>query len=114
MAVRFSGEAIPLESMADRSVPAHIVINATSVSSPDEAPELAELVGRLDVPGCELVIDLNYGRSQNFWQDKASAQHIRFIDGISVLVHQASRSFALWTGIEVNAQEFRRALDDVS
>jgi shikimate 5-dehydrogenase len=32
------------------------------------------------------------------------------MDGVPVLVHQARRSFALWTGVEVNPEVFLRAL----
>ena len=106
----FGGEAKLLESLEGQSIPADIVVNATSVSSPDESPELAALVGRLKVPGCELVFDLNYGRSQNFWQDMAQTREIQFMDGLSALAYQAKRTFALWTGIQVPPEEFKKAL----
>ncbi len=106
----FGGEVKLLESLEGQSIPADIVVNATSVSSPDESPELAVLVGRLEVPGCELVFDLNYGRSQNFWQDMAQSREIRFMDGLSALAYQAKRTFALWTGIQVPPEEFKKAL----
>jgi len=107
---RIGGEAIPLESLLDRSIPAHVVVNATSVSSSEESPELAALVAELDVPGCELVFDLNYGRSQNFWQDMARDKGIRFMDGLSTLAYQARRTFNLWTGLQVDPNEFLKTL----
>jgi len=109
---RFGGEAKPLDALLDQPVPVNIVVNTTSVSSPDESKELAELTGKLEVPGCELVLDLNYGRSQNFWKDMASARGIRFMDGLSSLAHQARRTFALWTGVQVPPEEFLKALDE--
>jgi len=106
IANRIGGEPTALSSLRERSIPVNIVVNATSVSSPDESPELAALVAGLDVPGCELVFDLNYGRSQNFWQDMAQARGIRFMDGLSTLAYQARRTFALWTGVQIEPEEF--------
>ncbi len=109
---RFSGEARPFERLLSEPIPVQIIVNATSVSSTDESPELAELVGRLDVPGCELMFDLNYGRKQNFWKETAQTKGIRFMDGLSALAFQARRTFALWTGVQVPPSEFLNALND--
>ena len=101
---QIGGEARSLNALTDQVLPVNLVVNATSVSSPDEAPELAELVNRLQLPNCELVMDLNYGRSRNFWQDMAQSKGFRFTDGLSSLSNQAKRTFALWTGIEVKPE----------
>jgi len=98
------GEVCPLDTLPDRPLPVHLLVNATSVSSPEEAPELAELVERLQLPDCELVIDLNYGRAPNFWQEMAQTHGIPFVDGLSTLINQARRTFALWTGIHVESE----------
>ena len=84
-------------------LPARIVINATSVSSPEEAPELARLVDGLELRGCELIVDLNYGRRRNFWQEKAEREGIPFMDGLKALAYQARRTLQLWTGLQVPA-----------
>ena len=107
---RFGGEARLLNSLLDRPVPAHLVVNTTSVSSYDESPELAALVADLELPECELVFDLNYGRNQNFWQDMAGSRGIQFTDGLPALAYQARRTFALWTGIHVDPKEFLNAI----
>jgi len=86
-------------------------VNATSVSSPDESPEMAELVDRLDIRDCETLMDVNYGREVNFWESKALGKGIKFMDGLSLLAHQARRSFSLWTRIDVEVEEFRKALE---
>jgi len=109
---RFSGDAMPIFDFPDRPFPANIVVNATSVSSTDQSPELAAVVEKLEIPECELVLDLNYGYTQNFWQDMAKARGIRFLDGLSTLAFQAKRTFALWTGTQVPSEEFLRALDE--
>ena len=108
---RFGGEALPLYGLAERSLAVNIVVNTTSVSSPDESPEMSALLEKINVTGCELVVDLNYGRSENFWQDLARRNGSRFMDGLSSLAYQSRRTLALWTGIQVPPEEFLKALD---
>lgn len=108
---RFGGQALPLSTLPGQSLSVDLVVNATSVSSPDESAEMASLVEKLQVPGCRLVLDLNYGRTHNFWQDMALRENIDFMDGLSALAYQARRTFALWTGIQVPPEEFLKALN---
>ncbi len=107
---RIGGVAVSAESLPENPVHADILINTTSVSADSEGPELAGLVRKLRVPECQMVIDLNYGRSQCFWKDMADMQQIRFMDGLPILANQARRSFALWTGLDLEPEEFIRAL----
>lgn len=107
---RLGGEAVALDAVFDQPVSANIVVNATSVSGYEESPELSARVGRLNVPGCELVLDLNYGRSKNFWQDMARARNVRFMDGLPSLAYQARYTFTLWTGAVLDPEEFIKAL----
>jgi len=109
IAARAGGEATSLHSLIEQPVLANLVVNATSVSSQDESPELAALMGSLKLPVCELMMDLNYGRSQNFWQIIAGKNSIPFMDGLPALAYQARRSFDLWTGIKVPPEEFLKA-----
>jgi shikimate dehydrogenase len=111
MADRLGGEPTALEELAQHPHPANLVVNATSVSSDYEAPEMAALVRGLQLPQCEIILDLNYGRRQSYWRDLADARGIRFLDGLSPLAHQAARTFALWTGVQVEPAEFLRAMD---
>jgi shikimate dehydrogenase len=106
---RFGGEGASFESLGN-DINVDIVINATSVSSSEESPEMAALVAGLNIKGCELVVDLNYNRPQNFWQDMAQVKDIRFMDGLMPLAYQARRTFALWTGLQVPPEEFIRAV----
>ncbi|MDM8525209.1 shikimate dehydrogenase [Desulfococcaceae bacterium HSG8] len=107
---RVGGEEMPLDALPNNPVPANIVINATSVSSPDESSEMAALVKQIELPECEMVVDLNYGRSENFWEDMARTKGIRFMDGLSSLANQARRTFALWTGIHVSPELFLKSV----
>jgi len=107
---RFGGEGATLESLG-KDIKADILINATSVSSPDESPEMAALVADLNIKGCELMVDLNYNRPQNFWQDLARDKDIRYMDGLVPLAYQARRTFALWTGLQLPPEEFINAIN---
>jgi shikimate dehydrogenase len=114
LARAFGCNAGGLDSLGNPHVPAQILVNATSVSSPAEAPEVAELVRGLNGNGCELVVDINYGRKDNIWEQTATALGARFMDGLPMLAYQAQRSFALWTGLHVPPEYFLEALEEIS
>ena len=111
MAERLGGEAISIEEAIAESLGVDLVINATSVSSKDESPEFAALIDQLDLDGCQLLMDLNYGREKNIWEQKANSSGVLFVDGLRTLAYQARRTFALWTGVQVEPSEFLSALD---
>jgi shikimate dehydrogenase len=104
------GAAVALSRLAGAARQADLVINATSVSSPEEGPELAGLASTRPQEKCRLLLDLNCGRRENFWRAAAEAARCPFCDGLRVLAYQARRSFFLWTGIEVSPEEFVSAL----
>jgi shikimate dehydrogenase len=110
VAEQVSGQPVALADINGRSFAVDIVVNATSVSSPDESVELAQQIAQLDVSGCELIYDLNYGRRENFWQQRAQTLDVRFLDGLSALAFQARRTFSLWTGMNVPPENFVAAL----
>ncbi len=111
MVKRFGGEARALSSLKGQRIPVDIIVNATSVSSPDESPEMAGLIASLNLSDCELLMDLNYDRPKNFWQQTAADKGIQFLDGLMPLAYQARRTFALWTGLQVPPQEFISAIE---
>lgn len=108
----FGGEGVPLSDLPRDTYPVELIVNATSVSDPEESPELAEQVKRLSIPECQLVFDLNYGRIQNFWADLAASCNARFMDGRHALSYQARRTFQLWTGTQLPLDEFVNALNN--
>ena len=107
---RFSGEAHSLTSISEKSLDVDIIVNATSVSNVDESSEMDALVGELEAPGCELVIDMNYDRPDNFWEKLAHKQGAQFMDGLKPLAYQARRTLSLWTGLQVPPEAFIDAL----
>jgi shikimate dehydrogenase len=103
-------KAAPLESAREIAAEVDLLINTTSVSMRTEGPEFAEIVGNLPLGRCRLIVDINYGRDENIWRDLARTFEARFMDGIPMLVHQARRSFVLWTGIEPPVEDYYAAL----
>ena len=75
---------------------------------------MAALVENLNIRQCQWVVDLNYGRQDNFWLNLAFKLGTRFMDGIPMLAHQASRSFSLWTGIQIPPVVFLSGLRPLS
>ncbi len=106
---KFGGKPEFIKSIASQPVTADIIVNTTSISSPDESMEFAQLVSKLNIQNCELIIDLNYGRKNNFWENLAKSHHIKFIDGLTPFSHSARRNLMLWTKIDVDYKEFLKA-----
>lgn len=107
---KLGGVPLPLDGLEGAEIRTDIVVNATAVSSAEESPELATLVQGLDIRDCALLMDLNYGRLKNFWQELAAKLEVPFVDGLRPLAYQARRSFALWTKIQVPVREFLDAI----
>jgi shikimate dehydrogenase len=104
------GQPVGLDTLSGR-IGTDIVVNATSASDAQAAPGLAKQMDTLQLSGCRLVVDLNYGYPNNLWQRLADTHGIRFIDGLIVLAHQARRTIALWTNRQVPTAEFLRVLE---
>ncbi len=96
------GQPNLLSSLADKPIKANIVINATPVSHADEASDLAVLIHRINLCDCQMVVDFNYDIHPNMWRELADRQGIKFMDGLSILGHQAKHMLALfWPGLEI-------------
>ena len=108
---KIGGHPMPLDLLGQEPVAVDLVVNATSVSDPEESSEMDVRVGKLQVPGCQLMVDMNYGRRNNFWEAWALRNSVLFMDGLPTLAHQARRSFLLWTGIQMPTEEFKQVLD---
>lgn len=88
------GEAIPLNTVGD--CPATILVNATPVGMTpdiDGIPINPELLARFQV-----VMDIVYQPLQTRLLKEAQDRSCATIDGLQMLVHQATAQFELWTG----------------
>jgi len=104
------GRVLSPTVLAKYPVRADMIVNATSVSNGNESSDMDALLKSIDVTGCRWVIDLNYGRRHNFWRTLAQRLGAEFMDGLDMVAHQARRTLFLWTGKDVEPEEFLTAL----
>ena len=74
---------------------ADVLVNCTPLAG-DEFP-----VAIARIPRATLVVDLTYGERVTPWVAAARAAGLDAVDGLSLLVHQARRSLAIWFGRDV-------------
>ena len=114
LAEHFQIQTIELDELLQHPFSAGLLVNATSASAPSEAPDLAELTAAIRPLQCRLVLDLNYGRTDNFWQTLARRIKADFMDGLPMLALQARRSFQLWTGLDIEPELYLQTLEEGS
>jgi shikimate dehydrogenase len=103
------GEAIPPGALGD--CPATILVNATPVGM---APDLDGIPIVPDLLGCfEVVMDIVYQPLKTRLLKEAQARGAAIIDGLQMLIHQATAQFELWTGQKAPAEVMARAAYDV-
>jgi shikimate dehydrogenase len=84
-----------------------VLVNATPIGLHGE--DLLAEFSFTELP--RVVVDLVPTRTDTPLVRRArEAQHVRVVDGLSMLLHQAARSFALWTGREAPLAVMRAAL----
>lgn len=105
------GEALDMEQAAQSAHEAALLVNTASASSQAESPDLAAWAAGLRAENLRQVMDINYGREENFWATLAGRQGAGFCDGLPMLAAQAALSFTRWTGREVSAARFLAALE---
>jgi len=101
------GSPVPLEDAPKILRRAILLVNTSAVSENSGGSELTSI---LDDAGplrrLKLVIDINYGRSNNIWSLLAQRNGAQFQDGLYMLAAQARRSFHLWTGLKADMDNF--------
>ena len=83
---------------------ATVVVNATPLGGPDGPLAVDRL------PAGALIVDLVYGETVTPWIAAARARGLTAMDGLGLLVHQARRSLAVWTGRDVPVDALARAV----
>jgi shikimate dehydrogenase len=84
-----------------------VLVNATPIGLHEE--DLLAEFAFAEIPS--VVVDLVPTRAETPLVRRArEAQHVRVVDGLSMLLHQAARSFTLWTGREAPLAVMRAAL----
>jgi len=112
---QLGGQGLSLARVAALWPLAQLLVNATSVSSPEESPGMLQWVQSLPrAESLELVVDINYGRRDNMWAGLAHLHGAGFADGLGMLAHQARLSFHIWTGLDAPVEDFKAALERAS
>ena len=92
---------------ARRTARIDVLVNATPVGLHGEDLLADFAFGAMP----DVVVDLVPTRAETPLVRRArEAQHVRVVDGLSMLLHQAARSFTLWTGREAPLSVMRAAL----
>lgn len=79
-------------AMAAAFARATLVIQATPAREP------AGVLDPSRVPPGAVAVDMGYGGEPTPWVGALHARGVRALDGVGMLIHQARRSIALWTG----------------
>ena len=98
-------EAIPLDALDQ--CPATILVNATPVGMEPKAegiPIDPDLLGRY-----RLVMDIVYQPLETRLLREAQARGAATLDGLQMLIHQATAQFELWTGLKAPLETMSRA-----
>ncbi len=101
---------VDLQTAFMQHADAQILINASAVSSQEEAPQMADMLRKVVLKNCEMVCDINYARKNNFWQTMAARSDAKFSDGLPMLACQARRSLEYWTAQTQPCEPFLNAL----
>jgi shikimate dehydrogenase len=92
---------------ARRTARIDVLVNATPIGLHGE--DLLADFSFTEIPPA--IVDLVPTRTETPLVRRArEAQHVRVVDGLSMLLHQAARSFTLWTGREAPLAVMRAAL----
>jgi len=101
------GSPAPLEDAPKILEKAMLLVNTTDVSEDSGGSELASILKHAGpLRRLKLVIDINYGRTNNIWSLLAQRNTAEFHDGLYMLAAQARRSFNLWTGLKPDMNDF--------
>jgi shikimate dehydrogenase len=88
---------------------AKLIINATSVGMSPESDDAITSLGNSFVKD-QIVFDLVYNPPKTTLLKLAESKGAITLDGLKMLVHQAAKSFELWTGEEMPTEELHRSL----
>jgi shikimate dehydrogenase len=86
-----------------------LVVNTTSVGMSPDSDDSITTLGESFTKG-QIVFDLVYNPPKTKFLRLAESQGAIILDGIKMLVHQAAKSFELWTGEQVPVNELYNSL----
>jgi shikimate dehydrogenase len=86
-----------------------LIINATSVGMFPDSDDVITKLGDSFIKD-QLVFDLVYNPPETRLLQLAASKGAIVLDGLKMLVHQAAKSFELWTGEKIPVDELQKSL----
>lgn len=86
-----------------------LIVNATSVGMFPETDDVITTLGNSFVKK-QIVFDLVYNPPKTRLLEIAAKEGAITLDGLKMLVHQAAKSFELWTGEEMPVEQLQKSL----
>jgi shikimate dehydrogenase len=102
-----AGRAVALADASKEAISADLVVNATPLGMAGEPSP----VDPASLGPAQAVVDLVYHPAETPLLAAAGARGCRTANGLGMLVHQAARSFTLWTGADAPLEAMRAAAE---
>lgn len=96
-------------AMVDILNSSKLVVNATPVGMTPKADDTITTIGESFTKG-QIVFDLVYNPSKTNLLKLAESRGATTVDGLNMLVHQAAKSFELWTGEKMPIEQVHKSL----
>ncbi len=106
-------ETVLIKDLAGKEQSYDLVVNATAVSTKEESEEFCSIAEQLNVVDCSLVVDINYGRKNSFWESLADRIGADYEDGLLMLAAQARLSYEIWLNIKPDLEFFLKPLREM-
>lgn len=102
-----AGRAVAFPDASKEATSADLVVNATPLGMAGEPPP----IDPASLGPAQAVVDLVYHPAETPLLAAAGARGCRTANGLGMLVHQAARSFTLWTGADAPLEAMRAAAE---
>lgn len=99
-------DTVLISELGDKELSCDLIVNATAVSTREESENLCTVVENLKISQCSLIIDINYGRKNSFWEALAKRIGAGYEDGLCMLAAQARLSIEIWLGVKPDLENF--------
>ncbi|MDA3799940.1 MAG: shikimate dehydrogenase [Kiritimatiellae bacterium] len=99
-------ETVLIDDIKASDLSYDLIVNATAVSTKVESADFCSTIDNLNVKDCKLVVDINYGRKDSFWEKLAVRIGAAYEDGLLMLAAQARLSFEIWLDIKPDLEYF--------
>jgi shikimate dehydrogenase len=111
--MRYTGfSSLPFNGSETKSVldSSSLIINATPIGMHPDVNSIHPLISEYTFNSEQIVFDLIYNPNITKFLKKASDSGAECISGLKMLIHQAAKSFEMWTGEEMPVDEVLKSV----